>query len=193
LLRLFRSSSAAAPRPAHRPLGELLVRRGLIDRATLDWALARQRDTGERLGRVLLAAGKVRRLDLCHVLAEQWGLPFIDLLHTPIDADLAQRFEPSRLVAEGWMPVRRDGGRVIVATCEPLSDAVRAELRRQLGGRVVIDQRTTTPLDIERAVLSVFKHFIVEHSTVELLTERPDLSAAEPEPAPPPVALQAVA
>jgi cellulose synthase/poly-beta-1,6-N-acetylglucosamine synthase-like glycosyltransferase len=178
LLRLFRSSSAPAPRPAHRPLGELLVRRGLIDRATLDWALARQRDTGEPLGQVLLAAGKVRRLDLSHVLAEQWGLPFIDLLHTPIDADLAQRFEPSRLVAEGWMPVRRDGGRVIVATCEPLSEAVRAELRRELGARVVIDQRTTTPLDIERAVLSVFKHFIVEHSTVELLTERPDLSAA---------------
>jgi cellulose synthase/poly-beta-1,6-N-acetylglucosamine synthase-like glycosyltransferase len=179
LLRLFRSSSASrAPAPAHRPLGELLIERGLIDRETLDWALARQRETGERLGRVLLAAGKVRRLDLRHVLADQWGLPFIDLLHTPIDADLAQRFVPSRLVAEGWIPVRRDGGRVVVATCEPLSEEIRAELCRELGGRIVIDQRTTTTLDIERAVLSVFKHFIVEHSTVDLLTERPDLSAA---------------
>ncbi len=177
-MRLFRSTTPAAPQPAHRPLGELLIARGLIDRETLDWALARQRDTGERLGRVLLAAGKVSRLDLRHVLAEQWGLPFIDLLHTPVDAELAQRFEPGRLVAEGWMPVRRDGGRVVVATCEPLTDEIRGELRRELGARIVIDQRTTTTLDIERAVLNVFKHFIVEHSTVDLLNDRPDLSAA---------------
>jgi cellulose synthase/poly-beta-1,6-N-acetylglucosamine synthase-like glycosyltransferase len=184
LLRSLTQGSAAlaltpppAPAPA-LPLGERLVQRGLIDRPTLEWALVRQRETGERLGRILLAAGKVRRLDLRQVLAEQWDLPFIDLLHTPLDAELAQQFPPDQLVAEGWIPVRRERGHVVVATSEPLTDAIRASIHAVLGAGTSIDERTTTTLDVERAVLSCFKHFIVERSTVELLNGRPELSAA---------------
>ena len=50
----------AAPEPA-LPIGEALVARGLISKLQLRWALETQARTGVRLGRVLLAAGLVRR------------------------------------------------------------------------------------------------------------------------------------
>ncbi len=83
--RLRRGSAADARRPRRRradatpgqpaPMGEALLAAELIDRETLDWALARQAETGERLGQILLAAGLVHRLDLQRALGEQWSLP----------------------------------------------------------------------------------------------------------------------
>ena len=160
------------------PVGEALLAAGLIDEETLAWALSRQEQTGERLGHILMIAGKVHRLELQRILGEQWGMEFIDLMRTPMDVELAQHFDPDRLLAEGWVPVRRSKGRVVVATCEPPTPAIAATLREVLGPDVVMDLRTTTSLDVERAVLSLFREQVVERSTLDLLTNRPDLSAA---------------
>jgi glycosyltransferase XagB len=161
-------------------LGDALVAAGLIDRSTLDWALRRQRETGERMGAILLAAGKVHRLDLQRVLGEQWGVPFIDLLSTPtpIDGDLVRRCDAERMLAEGWIPVRRERGAVVVATCEPPSGELVAAVRDELGESVRVELRTTTPLDVERALMESFRDLVVSRSTVDLLSRRPDLSAA---------------
>ncbi len=72
-------ASVPAPSP-QAPIGEALLAAELIDRQTLDWALARQAETGARIGRILQAAELVHRLDLHRVLGEQWGLEFVDLL-----------------------------------------------------------------------------------------------------------------
>jgi cellulose synthase/poly-beta-1,6-N-acetylglucosamine synthase-like glycosyltransferase len=171
-------TSPATATPAR--LGDALLAAGLIDRSTLDWALGRQRETGERLGAILLAAGKVHRLDLQRVLGEQWGLPFIDLLSTPtpVDGDLARRCDAERMLAEGWIPVRRERGRVVVATCEPPSGELVAAVRDELGEPVNVELRTTTPLDVERALMETFRDLVVSRATVDLLSRRPDLSAA---------------
>jgi hypothetical protein len=160
------------------PLGEALLAAGLIDRHTLEWALARQAETGERLGRILLAAERVHRLDLQRVLGEQWGLDFIDLLRAEIDENLVRRFDSELLLAEGWIPVRREGGEILVASCEAPSEALRERVRALLGEDVRVALRTTTPLDIERTVAHCFREHIVRRSTSELLTRRPELSAA---------------
>ncbi len=188
--RLRRSTPADAVRPRRRrtdgtprgaqpaPIGEALLAAGLIDRETLSWGLARQAETGERLGQILLAADLVHRLDLQHALGEQWNLDFIDLLHTEVDAELVRGYEPELLLAEGWIPVRREGARTIVATCEPPTRKLRSLIRKRLGRSSKVDLRTTTPLDIERTIVSCFREHIVRRSTSELLTRRPELSAA---------------
>jgi len=160
------------------PVGEALLAAGLIDAETLAWALERQEQTGERLGHILMIAGKVHRLELQRILGEQWGMEFIDLMRTPMDVELAQRFDPDALLAQGWVPVRRSKGRVVVATCEPPTPAIAAAVRDVLGPDVLTDLRTTTSLDVERAVLSLFREQVVERSTLDLLTNRPELSAA---------------
>ncbi len=160
------------------PLGEALLAAELIDRKTLDWALARQAETGVRIGRILEAAERVHRLDLHRVLGEQWGLQFIDLLREPVDETLVRCFDPERLLDEGWLPVGRVDERIVVATCEPPNEALLQRLREHVGEPETILLRSTTPLDIERTVARCFEEHIVQRSTGELLFRRPELSAA---------------
>jgi cellulose synthase/poly-beta-1,6-N-acetylglucosamine synthase-like glycosyltransferase len=186
--RLRRASAKDARRPRRRrtdarrpsaqpaPIGETLLAAGLIDRETLAWALERQAETGERIGQILLAAGRVHRLDLQRALGEQWRLPFTDLLTSEIDESLVRELDPEMLLSEGWMPVRREGARTIVATCEPPTRELRKRVREQLGSKV--SMRTTTPVDIERTITLCFREHIVRRSTGELMARRPDLSAA---------------
>ncbi len=167
------------------PLGEALEYAGLIDRVTLVWALARQRETGQRLGAILVSCGLVHRLDLQRVLGALWGIPFVDLLTHPLDEALARRCDPLRLLAEGWFPLRLDGDRLLVATCEPPSGELRAQIREALGspsdalgGPLAIELRTTTPLDVERAVTRCFREDVTHRATAELRTLQPEQSAA---------------
>jgi hypothetical protein len=57
-----------------RPLGLLLVDKGLMTPAELELALAEQRRTGRLLGQILVGLGYVRSLELTQALAEQHGV-----------------------------------------------------------------------------------------------------------------------
>jgi hypothetical protein len=57
---------------AKRRLGDIFVERGTIDQAQLDEALAVQRETGAKLGEVLVDLGFVTRVALAGVISEQW-------------------------------------------------------------------------------------------------------------------------
>src|SRR5438270_8677161 len=153
--RLRRAGPADRARPRRRrsdglgeqprPIGEVLLAAGLIDREQLSWALARQAETGERVGQILLAAGHVHRLELQKALGEQWGVPFIDLLETDIDEQLVREFDADLLLSEGWVPVRWEGNRLIVATCEPPAAEQRRRILAHLPPRTRVNLRTTTP------------------------------------------------
>jgi len=57
-----------------RPLGSLLVERGLITAAQLEQALAAQQESGWRLGEILVSRGWLSLAALHRVLAEQNGI-----------------------------------------------------------------------------------------------------------------------
>src|SRR4051812_7704527 len=63
-----------------RGLGQVLVEKGLISRRDLARALEVQLRTPDRLGRILMSLDIIRRRQLYPVLAEMWGLPFVDLV-----------------------------------------------------------------------------------------------------------------
>jgi hypothetical protein len=57
-----------------RPLGELLVERGLISTDQLEHALVEQAQSDRRLGEIMVSTGLVSRERLTQVLLEQCGL-----------------------------------------------------------------------------------------------------------------------
>ena len=57
-----------------RPLGELLVTKGLVTNDELELALAEQADTGRLLGAILVERGYVSGPALAIALAEQYGV-----------------------------------------------------------------------------------------------------------------------
>ena len=84
--RWERSPRRMGPTPR---LGESTVHRGLISREQLEEALERQRSTGQRLGETLLEVGAVSAVQFGQALADQLGVPFVDLETSPPDVMVA--------------------------------------------------------------------------------------------------------
>ncbi|GMQ97332.1 MAG: MSHA fimbrial ATPase MshE [Gammaproteobacteria bacterium] len=65
----------------HIRLGDLLVQGKVISETQLNKALQEQKRSGRKLGRVLVELGIVEEDKLLNHLAEQLGIPFVDLKH----------------------------------------------------------------------------------------------------------------
>ena len=112
------TNAPASPRPR---LGELLLSRGLITHEQLAQARADQVATGGALGRHLILRGAVTRRGLYTALAEQWGIPVVDLISEPPQPEALAPVHSREVIARGWIPWRRDGDRLTVATSVPWS------------------------------------------------------------------------
>ena|SRR5579859_6088204 len=90
-------SAAPENHLAWRPLGEILVERGLISELELHDALREQQHEGGRLGEILFARGLVSAIDLRDALAEQHGL----------DLRVESRTTPGSLPSPNSFPLGR--------------------------------------------------------------------------------------
>ena len=126
-----------------RPLGALLVEKGLLTAAELDQALAEQRRTGRLLGQVLVQRGFVGGLSLARALAEQHGVG----LH-PTSADppprktLAAQTARTKSDHGSWRPLGRvlvDKGFVTEAELEQVLAEQKQRPARRLGEILVAD------------------------------------------------------
>ena len=177
----FVLAQADSPEPSP-PIGEALVARGLISKIQLRWALETQARTGVRLGRVLLAAGLVRRQRLYEVLADLWGCDFVDLISDPPDSELAGGLERDLMISESWIPFRLERRTLVVATSEApteqLSARVFAACPEQLQSQIAaIEFLATTDWDIQVALGRVFRSDISRDAAFGLSDRYPLLGA----------------
>ena len=70
---------ATAPRPRKARLGDLLLENKVISKEQLETALADQRKSGRRLGRVLIENGYLTEDALLDFLSRQLRIPYVDL------------------------------------------------------------------------------------------------------------------
>ncbi len=98
-------------------LGELLISKGLINEDQLRIALNVQRLTGAMLGEVLVGLGFLSSQDLSQCLAEQHGMPYIDLRQDiNIPEELLRRFPRELTSQAGFLPLGEDEELHIVVT-----------------------------------------------------------------------------
>lgn len=144
-------------------LGDLLLARGLITARQLDVALDHHRRTGERLGRVLLTLGFVRRPALGRALAERWGRPFLLVEPASVDAVAAQRFPLEATLRLRAVPLADRDGVLTVATAEEPTAELLETLAVVYPGRE-IDLRITTDWDIDRAIALAHRRKVTDAS-----------------------------
>jgi len=119
---------------AHRELGDLLVRDGVISAAQLTQALREQEGTRERLGEILLRLDFLTDETLADALARQLGHrrydPDRDAAEPPglelIPVELARR--------HALLPLRLEARTLTVAMADPLDVEARDRLQRMAGG-----------------------------------------------------------
>jgi type IV pilus assembly protein PilB len=75
-----------------RPLGHILVERGLISQAQLDDAEEEHAQLGGSLGRILIDRDMVSEKDLVAALTTQIGMEFVDLKPTPTSTPARRRW-----------------------------------------------------------------------------------------------------
>jgi MSHA biogenesis protein MshE len=130
-------------RPIKIRLGEMLVGQGLLREDELPDFLAKAKQTGKKLGRVLVDAKRITEIALVQALANQLGLPFVDLQKMAINHQVVQalpetmaRKWSSLVVAKNAKP---DGAyEFTVAMSDPADVFVYDEISKALQGEIIV-------------------------------------------------------
>lgn len=173
-----RRGALPSPRQAavDRPVGQVLVQRGLLSEDQLAWALEVQRRTRSRLGEILVSSGLVSRIDLHRALARAWDLPFVDVPAATLDPTLVADLGHDELSAQGWLPLHRTAsGAVFVAVAERPSAWLRARIENHFGCEV--DFAVTSTWDIAKGLTTLYRETIVDEAANGLWRRSPERSA----------------
>lgn len=120
------------------PLGQLLVRSGIITVKTLDRALARQQTCGKRLGYVLLEMGVITEEELLEALGQQFGLETVKRIPlTQVPPEVLALVPVEVAISKQVFPLGRQDGTLSVALNDPLDAKALALLERHSGLRIV--------------------------------------------------------
>jgi hypothetical protein len=115
------------------PLGALLAEAGLLGEAEIDLALRTARRSGRRLGEVLIEYGLVTSFDVVRLVAEQRGLPFVDLNSFAVDPAAARLLPADHARVFRTLPIGFVRGLPVVALADPSDekaiDGARSVLR----------------------------------------------------------------
>jgi hypothetical protein len=123
-----RTSTAAMP----PRLGDLLVGKGFLTQEQLAEALVEAKETGDRVGRVLLRKNFVFEPELARTLSEQWALPYLNLSVISVDRHAA-RLLPYEIGTQfAAIPVRYLDGAVQVAFADPSDGEALAAVREHI-------------------------------------------------------------
>jgi type II secretion system (T2SS) protein E len=104
------------------PLGALLAEAGLLDEAEIDFALNAARRSGRRLGEVLIEHGLVTSNDVVRVVAEQRGLPFVDVNSLAVDPAAARLLPADHARVFRTLPIGFVRGLPVVALADPSNE-----------------------------------------------------------------------
>jgi type IV pilus assembly protein PilB len=163
-------------------LGEQLIGSHLITEDQLNQALEMQRDSGGRLGEVLVSLGALSEQSLAHALAAFFGFDVANLRRDNVDPAVTS-FLSEPVVRENMaFPVRITDGDLYVAVAEP-SDGLR-DLLSQASGMPV--RLLIAPLgDIRWAIDSNYRalgsveKLVQAFESVEGSRRRPTMEVAE--------------
>ncbi len=134
-------------------IGDILLETGIITPQQLAEALAQQRRTRERLGRVLVDQGAASEKQIAQALAAQLDLPLVALSSARLDPNAVKLIPEILARKRRVVPLRLDGGQVIVAMADPLDvfalDDVGIAARRPVKAVVAVESEVMAA--IERA------------------------------------------
>ena len=137
------------------PLGELLAEAGLLEEAEIDLALGTARRSGRRLGEVLIEYGLVTSFDVVRLVAEQRGLPFVDLNSFAVDPAAARLLPADHARVFRTLPIGFVRGLPVVALADPSDEKAIDGARSVLRGAEFVASPEDSILDqLARVYLS---------------------------------------
>jgi len=160
--------------PSDRALGDLLVGRRVITLPQLDEAVALAERWNVRLGDALLSRNWMDPRLYYETFAQNFDLPFVDLMRDPPDLTLLSAADADLYAGRLTMPWRRRDGRLLIATAEPGPETL-LSARERWGAD--IEFVVVSKFDIVFTVQTAFGEALSRQAVYELADLDPEMSA----------------
>jgi MSHA biogenesis protein MshE len=158
-------------------IGELLVREGLITQNQLDKALAKQKETGERISKILVASGAVDERKFLEFFAKQMQIPLINLANYKLDRSLASNLSENCARSLHALLLKEEKDFYLVAMADPQDifaiDELCRVLRKPIKPALVAERALMHSIDL------VYRHAEEIHGFAEKLATELESSKLE--------------
>jgi type IV pilus assembly protein PilB len=144
---------AARLQDGPKALGALLHERGLLTEAQLDAAIARQRQTGHRLGHVLVDFGFVTAEAVLEALSQQVGVPTVRINAFTVNTDALSALPEKVARRHTAFPLQKLGTTLMVALASPKDLTALDDLRFACGCEI------QTVLALENEIVSAIDRY----------------------------------
>lgn len=152
---------------SRKKLGDTLIEMGIIDRTTLNRALARQKDTGQRLGLILEQMDVLLEEDIAKALAKQFGFRYAKgLARYQFPSAVLELCDAETAIRNLVFPLKIEGKTLYLAMTDPLNIRFQDDLSFKIG--LNITPCVSSPSEIKQAIK---KNYRIEIDAVE--SERP--------------------
>ncbi|MES2878118.1 MAG: GspE/PulE family protein, partial [Pseudomonadota bacterium] len=145
------NSPSTPGRPEKLRLGDVLVQQRLISQEQLQQTLDLQRQTGKKVGRLLIETGVITEELLANGLARQLRIPFVNLKTFPFRADVVKLLPESVARRLRALVLEDKGDTLLVALADPLDlfafDELTRLLKRQVSIAAVPESQLTLAFD----------------------------------------------
>jgi general secretion pathway protein E len=161
-------------------IGEILKEKFSLPAERLAEALAVQKNKGGRLGEILVQQKAFREEEVLQALGLQFQAPYLaDLSPSQVDPALAAKVPIGFAKRHAILPVRRDGGAVVVAMADPLKLVALDDVRLLLS--LPVQMAVAPPKAIIHCIHQVYDRAsdTAEQVIEDLNTESLDLLASE--------------
>ncbi len=120
-----------------KSIGDIIGQMTDVSEEQLAEAARRREESGQPLGQILVSMGAITEKDLVKCLGRQWDIPFIDLEETEPDPELLRSFPAHIMRQYAVVPIRQEGGQVMLAMENPL-DIFRIDEIQLATGRKIL-------------------------------------------------------
>jgi type IV pilus assembly protein PilB len=151
--------------PAQSPLGQLLLRGGVLTEEQLNAALKQQECNDERklIGEVLVDMGFVDDRIVLETLAQAYGIPFVSDTARLADPKVIEELPQAFLEEHGVLPMFLVRGVLTVAVSEPANLYLLEEIERRTGHRAQIVAATAEDIEAaQRSYLPAANVFVID-------------------------------
>lgn len=104
-----------------KPLGELLLERGIINKKQLEKALEIQKDKGGLIGQILVGLGYAKEEEIAQALTTQYGFPYLPLDNYQIDEEVVKIIPENVARHYCLIPIDKIGSTLTITIANPLN------------------------------------------------------------------------
>ena len=104
-----------------KPLGQILVERGVISNAQLKKSLERQKHDGGLIGEIIVELGFAKEEDIAYCLSLQFGYPYLSLENYEVTQDIIKIIPKNVATHYCLVPIDKISNTLTVAMANPLN------------------------------------------------------------------------